>query len=160
LDAYREFANASYADYKDMAKKLDPAVLADWLEDAKTPPYRYGLYASLLGHCGKPEHAKLLRKMIDDPEKSKSSGIDGLLPAYLILAPKEGWDYFTNQLSKTNDSAMRSAALPPCRFLYAERSDLINHKDLVKGVALVLAHRDMADFAIEDFRRWKRWEMT
>src|SRR6266850_7470325 len=98
LDAYREFARADYKEYKDMAKKLDPKVLAAWLEDPKTPPYRYGLYASLLGHCGTAEHAKLLRKMIDDPEKSKGSGIDGMLASYIMLEPKEAWAYLTEEI--------------------------------------------------------------
>src|SRR5437868_1381738 len=75
IDAYREFAKADYKEYMDMAKKLPPAVLTGWLKDPKTPPYRYGLYASLLGHCGTAEHAKLLRQMINDPEKRKGSGI-------------------------------------------------------------------------------------
>ena len=53
IDAYREFAKADYKEYKDLAKKLPPDTIAGWLKDPKTPPYRYGLYASLLGHCGK-----------------------------------------------------------------------------------------------------------
>src|SRR5438270_476816 len=79
IDAYREFAKADYKEYKDMAKKLPPDVLAGWLNDPKTPPYRYGLYASLLGHCGKDEHATLLRAMIADPVKPQGSGTDGVL---------------------------------------------------------------------------------
>src|SRR5581483_8999460 len=67
LDAYREFAKADYKEYMGIARKLPPETIAGWLKDPKTPPYRYGLYASLLGHCGKPEHAQLLRSMIDDP---------------------------------------------------------------------------------------------
>src|SRR5262249_32167223 len=55
LDAYREFAKADYKDYKDMAKTLDPKILVDWLDSPETPAYRYGLYASLLGHCGTAE---------------------------------------------------------------------------------------------------------
>ena len=31
----------------------------------------YGLYASLLGHCGTKAHAKLLKSMIEDPEKRR-----------------------------------------------------------------------------------------
>jgi hypothetical protein len=160
VDAYREFARADYKDYKDMAKKLDPEVLVGWLLDDKTPPYRYGLYASLLGHCGTKKHADLLRKMIDDPEKSKGSGIDGMLASYFMLDPKEAWIYLTKILRDSKDFAMRYAALRTCRFLYNERLDLIDPKEIVHGVAHILEHRDMADFAIEDLRRWKRWEMS
>src|SRR5262249_44115687 len=57
-DAYKEFGNASYADYRDLAKTLPADKIAQWLRDQKTPSFRYGLYASMLGHCGKEEHAR------------------------------------------------------------------------------------------------------
>src|SRR5262249_40506532 len=94
LDAYREFARADYKEYSGMAKKLPPDTIAKWLQDPKTPAYRYGLYGSLLGHCGDPEkHGKLLRSLVEDPEKRRGSGIDGMLAAYVMLQPKEGWGY-------------------------------------------------------------------
>lgn len=161
IDAYREFAKADYKDYMDMAKKLPADTIAAWLKDPKTPPYRYGLYASLLGHCGKEEHAKLLRTMIDDPEKRKGSGIDGLLAAYLMLQPKEGWSYLTTLLKDSNQEFLfRYAGLRTLRFLWDQRPDLVGKKELVQGMALVLQQSDMADFAVEDLRKWHRWEMT
>src|SRR4051794_19957430 len=63
LDAYREFARADYKDYKEMARKLPADTIAGWLQDEKTPAYRYGLYASLLGHCGNSKHAEVLLGM-------------------------------------------------------------------------------------------------
>ena len=49
-----------------MASKLDPKILMTWLDDPKTPPYRFGLYSSLLGHCGKgAEHGDFLKKLIE-----------------------------------------------------------------------------------------------
>ena len=57
LDAYREFAQASYKDYQALAKSLPADKIADWLRDPATPVSRYGLYASLLGHCGNAKHA-------------------------------------------------------------------------------------------------------
>ena len=66
-DAYKEFGNADYKDYKDMAKDLPPETLVKWLKDPNTPAFRYGLYASMLGHSGSPKQGDVLRKMIDDP---------------------------------------------------------------------------------------------
>jgi hypothetical protein len=161
IDAYREFAKADYKEYKDMAKALPPDTLAGWLKDPATPPYRYGLYASLLGHCGKEEHAKLLRSMIDDPEKRKGSGIDGLQAAYIMLQPKEGWSYLTGLLKDANQEfLLRYAGLRTLRFFWDQRPDLIQKKDLVDGMSLILSQGDMADFAVEDLRKWHRWEMT
>src|SRR5207249_9787356 len=64
-DAYKEFGNADYKDYRDMAKKLPADKIAKWLEDPNTPAFRYGLYASMLGHCGTEKHGELLRKLLD-----------------------------------------------------------------------------------------------
>ncbi len=161
IDAYREFAKADYKEYKDMAKNLPPDVIAGWLKDPKTPPYRYGLYASLLGHCGKEEHAKLLRSMIDDPEKRKGSGIDGLLAAYMMLDPKEGWQHLTNLLKDGNQEfLLRYAGLRTLRFFWDQRPDLYPKKELVQGITLILGQSDMADFAIEDLRKWHQWQLT
>jgi hypothetical protein len=161
LDAYREFAKADYKDYREIARKLPAATLAKWLQDPKTPPYRYGLYGSLIGHCGTPEHAKLLRQMIDDPEKRKGSGIDGLLFGYVQLAPKEAYAYLTSTLKDANEEfLMRYACLRTFRFLWDLRPDIISRKEIVAGVAVALDQGDMADFAIEDLRKWQRWEMT
>src|SRR5919197_241791 len=44
-DAYKEFANADYKDYRDMAKALPADKVAKWLQDPETPSFRYGLYA-------------------------------------------------------------------------------------------------------------------
>ncbi len=161
IDAYREFAKADYSDYKDMAKKLPPDTIAAWLKDPKTPPYRLGLYASLLGHCGKPEHAKLLRGLIDDAEIRKNSGIDGIMAAYLMLQPKEAWTYLTTLLKNTDEEfMMRYAGLRTLRFLWDQRSDLVDKKDIVKGMSLLISQPDMSDFAIDDLRKWKQWDAT
>ena len=165
LDAYREFARADYRDYKDMAKTLDPKVISGWLKDPKTPPFRYGLYASLLGHCGKEEHAKLLMEMIQDTEKQKGSGLHGLMAAYTMLEPDKGWTFLKDLVRDPEKPFLfRYQGLQTMRFLWECRPDLV-HKDdksardeIVKGVAGVMQVTDMADFAIEDMRKWKRWE--
>jgi hypothetical protein len=165
MDAYREFAKADYADYKEIAKKLPAETIAGWLRDPKTPPYRYGLYASLLGHCGNAEHAKLLRSMIDDPEKRRGSGLHGLMASYAMLEPKEGWAMLTETVQKREKPFLvRYAGLQTIRFIWEFRTDLIDKdektakNEIVKGVAGVLKVSDMADFAIEDLRKWQRWE--
>ena len=39
MDAFKEFANADYKDYRDMAKDLPADKLAGWLRDRNTPGY-------------------------------------------------------------------------------------------------------------------------
>ena len=111
-DAYREFANAPYKDYRDMARDLPADRLAGWLRDAKTPSYRVGLYASMLGHCGKEEHARLLRSLLDSSSQKAVMGLDGVLAGYTLLKPAEGAAYVRGLLK---DPARSSAgATPPC----------------------------------------------
>ena len=47
----------------------------------------------MLGHCGKPEDAKALRALLDDPDRVFSSGLDGVLAGYILLDHKAGWEY-------------------------------------------------------------------
>lgn len=118
-DAYKEFGNADYPDFRKMAGDLPSAKVASWLRDPKTPAFRYGLYASMLGHCGKESDATVLREMLDDPEKQTSSGIDGVLAGYTMLKPKEGWDHILGLLKDERKEfllryAWRSAPCDSC----------------------------------------------
>jgi hypothetical protein len=160
-DAFKEFAFADYKDYRDMARDLPADKVAKWLQDPNTPAFRFGLYASMLGHCGKDEHAKLLREMLDDPQKRLLSGTDGMLAGYTLLKPKEGWTYLCDTLKDSSkDFTQRYAALRATRFFWEMRPDVIDRKDVVAAVALLLDQGDIADLAIEDLRRWGRWEMA
>jgi len=158
-DAYKEFANADYKDYRDMAKGLPADRIARWLKDPNTATFRYGLYASLLGHCGKDEHAALLRSLLDDPGKRVSSGVDGILAGYTILKPKEGWEYIRGILKDpSREFLFRYAALRTARFFWGQRPDLVPKKDIIDGVCLLLNQSDIADLAIEDLRKWSCWD--
>jgi hypothetical protein len=160
-DAYKEFANADYKDYCDMAKKLPADKIAGWLADPNTASFRYGLYASMLGHCGTAKHAQLLRQMLDDPQKRVTSGLDGILAGYTMLEPKEGWSYISGLLKDpARDFTLRYSALNAARFFWNSRPDLITHKDLAAGVSLLLTQSDIADLAIEDLRKWNCWEYS
>lgn len=160
-DAYKEFGNADYKDYRDMAKTLPADKIAGWLEDPNTPAFRYGLYASMLGHCGTEKHAALLRKMLDDPKKRGSSGVDGILAGYVMLQPKEGWAYLSGILKdKSKDFMLRYAALRGARFFWDSRPDVISKKQVVDAVMQLLDQEDIADLAIEDLRKWNQLEAT
>ncbi len=160
-DAYKEFANADYKDYKDMAKTLPADKIAGWLRDPNTPSFRYGLYASMLGHCGKPEHAALLRSMLDDSDKRVNSGVDGILAGYILLRPKEGYQYLAGILKDPNkDFNFRYAALRAARFFWDSRPDVVDHKELLAAVTALLDQGDIADLAIEDLRKWQQWDVA
>ncbi len=162
-DALKEFGNADYKDYQGMASDLPADKVAGWLRDPKTPSYRFGLYASVLGHArkNKDEYAKLLRSLVEDPDKKVSSGIDGILAGYVLLKPKEGWEYVRGILGDSSkEFLLRYAALRAVRFFVDYRSDVMPIKDSVEAISLLLDQADIADLAIEDLRKWKRWEMS
>ena len=160
-DAYKFFANTDYRDYRETFKSLPAAKVIKWLRAKDTPSFRYGLYASMLGHCGKPEDAKVLRAMLEDPEKKATSGVDGLLAGYVMLQPKEGWQYVRGILKdKSKEFLMRYAALRTVRFLWEYRPDLVAKKELAMGVAQLLSQDDIADLAVEDLRKWGVWNLT
>jgi hypothetical protein len=158
-DAYKEFGNADYKDYRDMAKQLPAEKIVHWLKDPNTPAFRYGLYASMLGHCGTAKDADVLRAMLDDPQKRVSTGVDGVLAGYVMLQPKQGWEYLHGILSDSKKEFMlRYAGLRAARFFWESRPDVLDKKQLVEGVSQLLKQSDIADLAIEDLRKWNRWE--
>ena len=161
FDAFKEFVQTDYKDYKEMATKLPAETITNWIQDPKTPPDRLGLYGSLLGLCGTAEHGQFLRKMIDNPTRSKGANLGGFMEGYVSLQPKEAWKYITGLFTdKKQDFVLRYAGVRTARFLWEKRPDFVPKKDLVEGIALLLDDPEVADFAIEDFRKWKCWEMT
>jgi hypothetical protein len=160
-DAYKEFGNADYKDYKELAKTLPADRIAGWLASPKTPAFRYGLYASMLGHCGGEKHASMLRQKLDDPEEQAGSGMDGILAGYIMLKPREGAEYLKALLGNPRKGFLnRYAALKAARFFWDFRDDLISHKELTEIMAPLLHMKDIADLVIEDFRRWRHFDMT
>jgi hypothetical protein len=160
-DAYKEFAQADYKDYRDMAKELPADRVAKWLADEKTPAFRCGLYASMLGHCGTDKHAELLRKLLDDPIRRVGSGLDGILAAYVMLKPKEGWSYLHDLFKdEKKEFLLRYAGLRAARFLADFRTDLVSRKEVSDGVVPMVEQSDIADFVIDDLRKWQRWDLT
>jgi hypothetical protein len=163
-DAFREFARADYQDLRAAAKFFPAEKLARWLRDSKTPAERLRIYALLLGQCGKEEHANLLRGMLDDPKKC--AGFDGMLAAYTMLKPADGWAHLKRILgNEKEDFRTRYAALRAVRFFWENTTDVaenkkLDKKDFLEGLCLLLNQGDIDDIAVECLRQWQRWERT
>lgn len=158
-DAYKEFALADYKDYAAIAKDLPADKIAEWLKkDVKASPFRIGLEGSMLGHSGQPKYADVIREILDADEPP-TSGVDGLLAGYILLKPKEGYEYACKVLKDPDrDWATRYAALRTMRFFWDTRPDVLDKQKLVDGACLLLDQGDICDLAIEDLRKWERWE--
>lgn len=160
-DAYNEFAVADYKEVAEVAPKLPADTVLKWLKDPNTRASRYGLYGLIVGHSGKPENAKALRALLDDPERKFSSGLDGMLMGYTLLDPKAGYEYLTKLLSDSgSEFLVKHAGLKALRFFWEYRPDVLTRKQILDGMTALLVHPDIADMPIDDLRKWKAWEMT
>jgi hypothetical protein len=160
-DAFSEFGNAEYKDVRPLAEKLDPALILQWLKDPNTRASRFGLYGLLIGHCGKTEHAKAIRELLDDPNRSYSSGLDGVMAGYIMLDPKAGWEYLAAVAKDAKkEFPVRYAALKTARFFWEYRPDLVPNAQVLDVMHALIAQSDLADLPIEDLRKWKCWDQT
>lgn len=159
-DAYKEFVLADYKDVRAIASKLPAETIAGWMRDPNSLGTRNGLYGLLLGHCGKQEHAQLLRRMLEDKEK-RTAGVEGMMGGYVLIDPKEGWDYVSACMkNKDLDFPVRHAALRAARFFHDYRSDVVGKERLTPSVLALLQQPDIADLAIEDLRKWGAWDVA
>src|SRR5207247_2155495 len=100
-DAHKEFRSADYQDFRRAAQTLSPRRLAGWLRDPKISPGRKAVYAMLLGHCGTTADAKVIRGFLDDDKRLEDSDdtvFFRLMIGYVMLKPKEGWQYVRDTL--------------------------------------------------------------
>ena len=158
-DAYQELDTADSKDLAALARTLSPAMLVRCLRDPNTRPACIGIYAELLGHCGQPKHGDLLRWAIEQ-ERHNGSGLDRLLLAYVTLEPKEGWSYMERAFVGNTQAQFvhRYAALRAIRKLW--NNETLAKEVLLRGMLALGDSEELADFIIDDLRRWKRWELT
>jgi hypothetical protein len=160
-DAYMEFGNADYKDVSELAKSLPADTLLKWLKDPNTNPARFGLYGMLLGHCGKSEHAATLKKLVADPDNAFSMGLDGMLAGYVLLDPKGGWELLAGIAGdRKREFTTRYAALRTVRFFHDHRPDVVTADQVLNAMKVLAAQDDIADIAIDDLRKWKRWDQA
>lgn len=160
-DAYGEFAVADYKDICEVAPKLPADVILKWLKDPNTRGSRFGLYGLMLGHCGKASDAKAVRELLDDKDRSYTSGLDGVATGYIMLSPKEGWEYLIGLIKDPNkEFQVRYSALKTARFFWELRQDVIKRDQILDAMKLLMEDPNISDMPIEDLRKWKAWELT
>ena len=102
-----------------------------------------------------------LVSMLDDPKKRMGSGIDGMMAGYVLLQPKVAWAYMTKLVKDdTEEFYVRYAVLRTLRFFWDYRTDVLGKQQILEGMEMVTKLPDLSDFAIDDLRTWKQWQMT
>ncbi|MBN9121186.1 MAG: hypothetical protein J0I06_18880, partial [Planctomycetes bacterium] len=137
--------------------------LIKWLKDPNTRASRFGLYGLLLGHAtaNQAAYAKEMRKLLDDPERKFSSGLDGMLMGYTLLDKKAGYEYILKLATDAeSEFLVKHAALKALRFFWEYRPDALTKKQILDGMAGLMANPDIADMPIDDLRKWHAWDMT
>lgn len=160
-DAFAEFEQAEYKDLREVAPTLLPDLLARWLADPKVPLARKGLYALLLGHCGREQDARLLRKLLDDAAVKENPVFERVLVGYTLLCPSEGWARIHQAIGDESQAfLLRYQGMRAIRFFWDMRPEIVARKDLKDAMGLLLNQPDISDLAIEDLRRRGQWDTT
>ena len=160
-DAMNEFGYAAYKEVRQLSETLPAAKVIGWLKDKETPASRFGLYGLFIAHCGSKSDAATIRQILDDPMRAYSSGLDGLIAAYVMLDRQAGWDYLVGILKDTKkEFPVRYAALKVLRFFWEFRPDVVPHDTVLEGMKLLVAQADIADLPIEDLRKWEVWSLA
>jgi hypothetical protein len=163
-DAFKEFAKADYADVVKMVKEFGGDSmrkrLQGWLKDPNTAQYRFGLIGLMLGLCGEKTDSEVFLSVLNDPEKSLLTGIDGLLAGFILLDKDAGWKYTMNLVNGEKDFNKRYAALRTVRFLQDTHMGHVSQEELLGAMEQFLGQGDISDLAIEDLRKWKQWKYT
>ena len=161
-DAYAEFANAPYKDITAISKKMPRERIRKWITSSATPQTRLGLYGLMLGLCGKPEDAALMKKVILATSDDFRLGIDGVMSGYLLLTGEEGLDLLDeSKLNSTKKVPFSEiyAAMQALRFLWTYSPKTVEKERLRKSMRNLLGRPDLADLVIADLARWKDWSV-
>lgn len=159
-DALREVSAAAPDRLRQAACDLSPDAVVRWLKEAAAEPDRMNLCARLLGICGKPEHAAHLDQLVQ-ATAGADVPIGGVLCSYVLLRPAQGWEAVRRLLhDPTQPFYRRYSALLTVRFFCEERPGVLLRSDLVQALVPMLSHSDLADFVLEDLRKWRRWELA
>jgi hypothetical protein len=159
--AGKSWRSPSRYDFRELKGQLRAGQVIDWLQDRQIPAERREGYAVLLGHIGVESDAMILRRLIDDANRSHPSMQVALLIGYTLLRPQEGWAYTVSiVINPCNDFTARYSALRAARFFREVRPSLVDQKELLEAVGLLLSQSDIADLAIEDLSRWRYWNVA
>ncbi|MFM7150950.1 MAG: hypothetical protein ACKO23_14005 [Gemmataceae bacterium] len=157
-DAFFEFAKARDQDILKAGKAFSADKVRSWVKDPATPAQKLGLYALLLGICGKDEDVDYLKSLLRSGEERHVQAADGILAGFMQQKPREGWDFLISTLKDDKQSLLlRLAMIRAVRFNF-NADPKKNRKHLVDAMEVLLRQGDMADIAIEDLRNLGVWD--
>lgn len=158
-EAFLAFAQADNKVIAKAAKQLAPANVRQLLKAPDLEWEKLSMYAYLLGSCGDADDAGQLRTLLKGTSPRHKKACEGILAGYITIRPKEGWAYAHDLLKSDESFLMRYGALRAMRFFYNAHPEQ-NGAEVMKGMATAIGRADLADIAILDLTKWKRWDHT
>ncbi|MSQ93573.1 MAG: hypothetical protein EXR98_03345 [Gemmataceae bacterium] len=159
-EAFLIFAKTDDKLIAQTAKQLSPVNLRKLIKDPELEPERMSMFAYLLGACGNADDAELLRSLLKSPPERFYKSYQGILAGYITMRPDEGWAIAREMLKSDKPSfLLRYMTMRTMRFYYNAKPEETGPR-VLEALSLAIGQADMADLAIEDLRKWKRWEHT
>jgi hypothetical protein len=159
-DAYLELSQANDEDLREAMGKMSADRLRACLKDPKTPVQRLALIATLLGGCGNGEDAAYLLGQLTEPTARTLANYTGFLKGYLLLRPKEGWDFALKLANDGEKPFEQRIAIVRALDYFRQWQPKENRDVALKLLGALLPQKDIGDVAIDRLRRWKMWEMA
>ena len=161
IDAYSEFANASYQQVADIRDLMSREKLRSWLESAETTPgrdARVGLYGLMIGLCGNQRDAEFLRTEILSTTETRL-GFNGLVAGYLILSGQDGLNVINQEIIANEhvEFSQRFAVMESLRFLWDYKQNQISKNELRRSLRMMLMEPQLTGLVVTDLARWKDW---
>lgn len=165
-DVLRELNKTGDAELAAIAKKLAPDRLRAILRTDQAKPWVLAKAMFLLAHCGDASDKKLMNETIIRLKVKEGYGFEEALKSLILLDAKDGEKVLFNSLSclkagegiKDEKFGEWYLSLKVARYFHDERRDIVGKKEIEHALEPNLQIAGVADFIIEDFRRWKRWD--
>ena len=157
-DAYDEFAWAPFEEVRKLGPQLQPDDLVKRIADPAIQSQNVRLYCTLLGVCGKPQHAAALEVMLRSGKQQFTPSIDAMVAAYLRLKGVEGLPVI-EQLFLTSespdDATKANATINALRF-HGQEPDVIPRERIVELMRKLLDRPQLAARVLLDLARWNQ----
>lgn len=161
-DAFDEFAQASYADVKAFAPRINYNQLLIWLNSPadKVSASHRRLYFTLLGVCGTEKDLPLLEKFLTSKDRQLKSGLDAIIGSYLAIKGPEGIGLVQDLYLKNADAEFTDtyAAIQAVRI--SQEAGIITKDKAAEAFHYMLDRPKMADLVIPDLARWQDWTVA
>lgn len=159
-DAFQELSEIDWPDLLRLAPQLDRLKLRRLLAVREAPSRRIEVFATLLGAAGNPADAKALTDLLGRANLPPAA-MTGAHVGLILLDKPAGWSRLNALLrDPRREFSDRYAGQKAVRFLATHCPAVASRDELAAALDPLLDQPDITDLAIEDLRRWGRWEMT